>query len=422
MNTTSSASPLNPPGNASFDIRRRYGKPSHFNSVNAPSNAVHVENVLFRHPGYPDTHNILFSLSALDGPGGVHHETARIACALLANSRWDGFLSTTRDGPATLEGPEDALTQPSYYFRLPDSVDERYPIVPDFASFRFPHDNLPPSWLHPSLVIPKATTHQPREGGFANIALARDISCRLTNHSLGTESAHLIPQTEFSWFADNAMFRYALWGDCVTTDDPRNAVLLRSDIQTLFNAQRFVLVPKKGAWVSHVLYGSPNDEMATLYHNVELQPLKEVAVEFLLARFAWAVVTNLLQDPILLGFSFGEAIGCRRPAPSAATAPGRFLGHSVTAVFARCTFILPGPLVRNLLVMRTQTLTQTVREMSGDRYLAEFGPRSTSGLRSRSKSPRKRIRNSSALGDDDQVEGSEDEAWEEESRGRPLKR
>lgn len=120
MNTNSSTSPLDPPGNASFSIRCRYRKPSHPESVNIPSSNA-VKNVLFRHPGYPDTHNILFSLSALDGPGGVHHETARIACALLANSRWDGFLSTTRDGPATIAGPDDILTLPSYYFRLPNS-------------------------------------------------------------------------------------------------------------------------------------------------------------------------------------------------------------------------------------------------------------------------------------------------------------
>jgi len=73
------------------------------------------------HPGYPDTHNILFSLSALDGPGGgVHHDTARVACALLANARWDGFLFLTRDGPLAVAGPDDILTGPSYYFRLPD--------------------------------------------------------------------------------------------------------------------------------------------------------------------------------------------------------------------------------------------------------------------------------------------------------------
>ncbi|GAB1311872.1 hypothetical protein MFIFM68171_02082 [Madurella fahalii] len=375
MNPTSSTPPPNLPGNVPISIRCRYRKPSHPESVYVPSNIV--KRILFRHPGYPDTNNILFPLSALDGPGGVHHETARVACALLANSRWDGFLSTTRDGPAVLAGPDDVLTESDYYFRLPDSVDERYPIVPDFASFRFPHDNLPDSWLHPNLAIPTATD-QPREAGFASIVLARDVSCRLTNHSLGTESAHLVPRTEYSWFADNAMLRYAEWPDRITTDDPRNIILLRSDVHKLFDARRFVLVPKQGVWTSHVPFGKPDDELIALYHNVELQPLKQVAVEFLFARFAWAI-------------------------------------------FAQCTFILPGPVARSLLVVQAQTFAQAVREMSGDQYLAEFGPRSTSGSQSRSKSPKKRVRESNAP-DDDEVEGSEEEDEEEEFRGRPYKR
>ncbi|EAQ87951.1 hypothetical protein CHGG_04570 [Chaetomium globosum CBS 148.51] len=37
------------------------------------------------------------------------------------------------------------------------------------------------------------------------------------------------------------MFRYALWSDCVTTDDPLDVVLLRSDIHALFDARRFFL-------------------------------------------------------------------------------------------------------------------------------------------------------------------------------------
>lgn len=82
------------------------------------------------------------------------------------------------------------------------------------------------------------------------------------------------------------MFRYAVWDDRVTTDDPRNVVLLRSDIHTLFDARRFILVSKNGVWVSHAPSGSPDDKLATLYYNVELQPLKKVAVEFLLARFS----------------------------------------------------------------------------------------------------------------------------------------
>ena len=57
----------------------------------------------FRHPRYPDHNNILLVFAALDPTAlpstttlhsfGIHHETARLACAITANNRWDGFLS-----------------------------------------------------------------------------------------------------------------------------------------------------------------------------------------------------------------------------------------------------------------------------------------------------------------------------------------
>jgi len=124
--------------------------------------------------------------------------------------------------------------------------------------------------------------------------------------------------------------------------------------------------------------GGPNDELVALYHNVELQPLRQVAIEFLLARFAWSV-------------------------------------------FARCTFILPGPVARTLLVVKAQTLNAVVCEMSGDEYMAEFGRRSTSGPPSRSKSPRK----SAWEGDvPEEGEGGEGDETDEEDElwGRPRKR
>jgi len=76
-----------------------------------------------------------------------------------------------------------------------------------------------------------------------------------------------------------------------SADDARNVLLLRSDLHHLFDQGRFVFVPKRGVWVVHVLFGLPNEELAALYHNVALQPLSEVAVEFLLSRFAWTVLS-----------------------------------------------------------------------------------------------------------------------------------
>lgn len=75
------------------------------------------QQVFFMHPGYPEGHDLLLILPALDSRG-IHHETARIACAILANARWDGFLSATRDGEAVSEGRDDLLMNQRYYFRI----------------------------------------------------------------------------------------------------------------------------------------------------------------------------------------------------------------------------------------------------------------------------------------------------------------
>lgn len=52
-----------------------------------------VEIIEFCHPGYEYPHNVLFRLPALDkrdGMAGVYHETARLACCILAGNVWRG--------------------------------------------------------------------------------------------------------------------------------------------------------------------------------------------------------------------------------------------------------------------------------------------------------------------------------------------
>lgn len=94
--------------------------------------------IKLRHPGYPDNKNVLLVFPALDpiitdgddnGDNtngtkvsfGLHHETARLACAVAANNRWDGFLSTDKATDATpLQlRPDEILAAGSYYFHVP---------------------------------------------------------------------------------------------------------------------------------------------------------------------------------------------------------------------------------------------------------------------------------------------------------------
>ena len=62
---------------------------------------------------------------ALDG-GGIEYDTARVACAILAGNRWDGWLARrSHDDEGTgyerIERPTDGVTREEvYYFCVSD--------------------------------------------------------------------------------------------------------------------------------------------------------------------------------------------------------------------------------------------------------------------------------------------------------------
>lgn len=119
--------------------------------------------LLLRHPGYPDEHNIMVSLPALDRAmgssdddghrWGVHHTTALHVCSVVA-ANTTGVLSARKllplEAAPPLIDPDAVLTARSYYFYphgwTPD--DPPYPVCPDFANWRFPHDQLPDDWAN----------------------------------------------------------------------------------------------------------------------------------------------------------------------------------------------------------------------------------------------------------------------------------
>ncbi|KAF2740331.1 hypothetical protein EJ04DRAFT_572178 [Polyplosphaeria fusca] len=282
----------------SLQPRLKYNAPSHDDGARNLPAALNFK-VYLRHPGYSDTGNILLVLPALDHPqGGIHHETARIACAIVANNRWEGFLSETRAGRPVEEGPDGILRGQNYYFLLSqDPADEKYAVVPSFGHWRFPHDNLPQLWT--TCEPPKLPHNRPlpRQSSPAEATLARDISCRITNHIEGTEHAHLVPRSEERWFSENGMFRYANQQrpGSEPVDDSQNAILLRSDVHTIFDQKRFTVVPKSSVLLVHITAPGSSLELTNLYHNVSLQPLVGVAVQYLLARFAWTIFAQSIN-------------------------------------------------------------------------------------------------------------------------------
>lgn len=84
-----------------------------------PSRPIDLRFISFRHPGYPDRCNTLFTFSASDDDR-MHHETARLACAVIAGNRWDGALYQDMDGQQRYTGgPNEILRASNYYFHLP---------------------------------------------------------------------------------------------------------------------------------------------------------------------------------------------------------------------------------------------------------------------------------------------------------------
>jgi hypothetical protein len=105
------------PSSPSPLLRPLFPPPSHHGADTLPTNRH--SQVTFRHPGYPDATNIILILFANDSAhGGIHHETARIACSILAGCvEWDGFFSETPSGPAIETAVDGLLLKSDYYFR-----------------------------------------------------------------------------------------------------------------------------------------------------------------------------------------------------------------------------------------------------------------------------------------------------------------
>ncbi|THW10453.1 hypothetical protein D6D23_10609 [Aureobasidium pullulans] len=131
-----------------------------------------------------------------------------------------------------------------YYFRVSDDAE-----VSSRPYFR----TLALSTRKPAikLVAIQNTQHAtcgalPHQGSLTDTLLARDISCRLTATIEGTEHAHLIPRTEVDWFRQSTMFQYGVAPrpEIEPIDVPRNALLFRSDIHTVFDQRRFTMTLK----------------------------------------------------------------------------------------------------------------------------------------------------------------------------------
>lgn len=322
----------------------------------SPSALLWPRRVDFLPPGYPGR-DVLLSLPALDD-GGIDFDTALAACGVVAGNRWsDGFFSSDKPGAVRVQRPDDGvLRDPEYFFQLPGPVP--YAVVPRFAHWRFPHNDLPAVWQRWA-----SNSTAARE---ENKATGR---CVLSNYADGLDMAHLIPTAEEDWWFANQMQRYSPTYQVATDpiDGPANLLTLRADLHRVFRAGKFCFVPKEREkivrnddsynrddyehnngddhgnnngsddeknnghdhgksnkdgddnnnaastnyndltpepappqLVPHIFNSTPSGQLPTLWHNRTLHPIPSaVSVECLFARFAWTILSPCVFDTFL---------------------------------------------------------------------------------------------------------------------------
>jgi len=80
--------------------------------------------------------------------------------------------------------------------------------------------------------------------------LRRNKACVISGQRDCVERVHLCLRSEVDWFDKNGMAQYNMNGQLVrdaVVDDITNAIALRSDLHTTFDAAKFVVVPKQDA-------------------------------------------------------------------------------------------------------------------------------------------------------------------------------
>jgi hypothetical protein len=160
------------------------------------------------------------------------------------------------------------------------SLLDRYPIIPSFQDWEFPHNRIPDSW-------PQVSTSPPTS------------RCAISNFSFAIDGAHLVPQEEALWYQRNDMRRY---GDAVLCDidNSTNIIPLKTDLHRCFDNRWIAIIPKvmkttiphSPQYVTHILRREAVELWPT-YQNIIVQYLDGKARPYLFARFAWAILLQV---------------------------------------------------------------------------------------------------------------------------------
>ncbi|KAL6354002.1 hypothetical protein LRP88_12633 [Fusarium phalaenopsidis] len=254
-----------------------------------------------RHPAYPDSEPALLRFAAIDGDDGdgVDFEVALVACGIITGNTWhSGYIAEMDAGGEYVKidrSTTDVLRGRTYYYFVDEQPPGyKYPVIPSFDHWRFPHGNLPFDWSN--INIPQASRSKLKR---KIAAQDRDETCRISRHASALEVAHFVPVADEKWFVSNKMDQYVKSSsETQPTEDPSNLITLRRDLHYLFDTRRFTFVPKHDTasqgWslALHVFSPDDNPDLIPLYHNRSPAPLSGISIEHVFARFAWTIFSD----------------------------------------------------------------------------------------------------------------------------------
>ena len=323
-----------------MDVIQSSTAPSNSSATTRTSGQAHgavplsnPRRITIKHPGYQGN-NTLLTLPACDGVRGdcAHYATIHTACSIVSGNALNGWLSTSRAGDPTIEPDLDGLVEAGiYFFHVPigagpekSSCIVPYAICPNFRAWKFPHGQLPALWQEAASEN-TSTVH---------LAVQHTTeTCRITDKYLACDTAHIVPTSEKSWFADNEMDQYGELGGRTgqdVADCSSNLIQLRRDVHYLWDSFYFSIIPKKTpkddgiiTWRTHSM--SEHLEILEDIHNKTTQPLSGRRVEYLFARFAWDLFPKIFgflqssqqrrlavrQADGEVGVKFYSAVECR---------------------------------------------------------------------------------------------------------------
>ncbi|KAI0813167.1 hypothetical protein GGR55DRAFT_600166 [Xylaria sp. FL0064] len=130
--------------------------------------------VSFQHPAYPSFANELLSLPATEYEPvcGIDYHVALVACGIVACNKWNQawFGQKYEDGDNNSDNNNDInddskyrrmpfsenevlpYKRSPYYFFVNEDVTYKYPVIPSFEHWPFPHGNLPTEWCSLSFL------------------------------------------------------------------------------------------------------------------------------------------------------------------------------------------------------------------------------------------------------------------------------